>query len=333
MNCYPYVSLIIRPENFVKRIEEIRKFHPCLKPITKIKQELHIEHIGIVPNEWLTEQSFVLVDKKDISEIIDVFQEDNIINAKWSHDTYTSKEMFELKKETMQHSSLKDQRRQLAENCKPISQFRSSLMITMIKLYKPHYILDFCSGWGSRLLAALAYNDHVHYYCGIDPNPDLFDGYKKMINILIPDKNDRKKYNMICDCAESCDIPDSPHKSGLYDMVITSPPYYDSEIYSDNPNQSIIKYKNLEDWYTNFLLKASINAIRKLNENSHFIISINDTKTDSYVNRYIKDISSIIELEYVGVFCVTNDERNLTGMQPIFVWKKLSKNIVMPSKK
>jgi len=322
---YPYVKNFLYLETFIKRIEEIRKFHP---QILYVKEMPELEHLGKL-ERFEKDKYTVLVENQNDSiksiEIVDVFQEQEIIKANWNGKISLEK-AFDINKYELNKSedkTLMEKRCMLRTFAKPISRFRPTLMINLIKIYRPHYILDFCAGWGDRLLGALVYDSCIRYYCGIDPNKNLFNGYNKMIDTFIDSKKDKQKYNMVCDCAENCDIPDPPNKSRKYDMIMTSPPYFDLEVYEDNNKQSINKYKTLDEWYTNFLLKSTKNAVMKLDKYGHMIISINDNGKDKYVERYIADVTKMVELKFVDLIYVTNDKNNLKGCQPLLVWQKI----------
>jgi hypothetical protein len=344
---YPYVSQFLRQNTFWKRIEEIRKFNV---KIEQLALQPEIEHIGLFSSQNYINFSkngkyTVLVEDIKASakytQIVDVFQEKLIVRAHYNGRLSLNQVYEENKNKIKSGVKPKHMIQFLHSLAKPISRFRPTLMISFIKMYRPHYILDFCSGWGDRLFSALMYNDKIKYYCGIDPNKNLFSGYNAMIQALITEKKDRKKYQMVCDCAESADIPKTPAKSGLYDMIITSPPYYDHEIYDDidlKQKQSITKYKTLDDWYENFLLKSTKNALERLAIGGFLIISINDTGKHKYVTKYFDDITRMFCMKYIDLIYITNtiqynsymqdlkqsNEATLRGCQPIFVWQKTS---------
>ena len=55
---------------------------------------------------------------------------------------------------------------------KPCNNFRISVCLEVLKLFKPKKWLDISAGWGDRLLSALLYTP-LELYCGVDPNPCL----------------------------------------------------------------------------------------------------------------------------------------------------------------
>lgn len=331
---YPLVSSFLRLNTFLNRMKEIKKFHPQIKE-TEVQPQ--IEHLGTFESKYFNPKKYkILIENSKYTlrytQIVDIFQEEQIIRAHYN-GKLSLHEAFEDNKELIDKTDDPIKKRQMLHTItKSISRFRPTLMVALIKIYRPRYILDFCSGWGDRLLGALVYDNKIKYYCGIDPNKKLFNSYEVMIKSFIPEKSNRQKYNMICDCAEDCDIPKSPAKNKTYDMVITSPPYYDHEVYSDDTNQSAKKYDSLETWFDNFLLKASHNAINNLSEDGYFIISINDTNKYQYTLKYFEAITSLSNMQFVDLYHTIDDvhykkyntQQEKLVCQPIFVWQKKS---------
>ena len=57
-------------------------------------------------------------------------------------------------------------------------------------------------------------------------------------------------------CSGSEDVSENEEfkkYKGKVDFIFTSPPYFSAEIYSDEPTQSSIKYKEYDSWRDNFL--------------------------------------------------------------------------------
>jgi len=62
------------------------------------------------------------------------------------------------------------------------SSFDPAIALHIFRKFESKRILDFCAGWGDRLIAAIAHNAS---YTGIDINGDLFKGYKDCIDQLV----------------------------------------------------------------------------------------------------------------------------------------------------
>ena len=70
----------------------------------------------------------------------------------------------------------------------------------------------------------------------------------------------------------------SKHK-GDVDLCFTSPPYFNKEIYSDDKEQSAIKFPNYEDWLSGFLEPTIKTYFDLLKEYRYCLINIADLKT------------------------------------------------------
>lgn len=119
-------------------------------------------------------------------------------------------------------------------------------------------VLDPCGGWGDRLLGALA-SGVVSTITVVDPNPLLHPGYTAMA-LLEP----AVSVKAICAPFEFADV-----EPELFDVVFTSPPFYDKERYwapgsagqaesLPGPRDPATWQKHwLEQWYVPFLSKAA----------------------------------------------------------------------------
>ena len=70
-----------------------------------------------------------------------------------------------------------------------------------------------------------------------------------------------------------------PTLTGTYDLAITSPPYYNLEIYSDEDTQSH-QYGSYKEWVEKFLKPVVFGVIDRLKEDGHSCWSVKNIKTD-----------------------------------------------------
>jgi DNA modification methylase len=89
-------------------------------------------------------------------------------------------------------------------------------------------------GWGGRLVGACALN--VPHYIGIDANTNLKTPYKHMVEFLQP----QTQTKITTLFQNALDVDYSKLK---YDMVFTSPPYYNIEKY-----QNTTAYTTRDEW-------------------------------------------------------------------------------------
>ena len=136
---------------------------------------------------------------------------------------------------------------------KPCNNFRISVCLEVLKLFKPKKWLDISAGWGDRLMSALLYQP-LEVYCGVDPNPCLHPYYQEMIKTLDP--NGKKECILIKDGFETAVLPNIK-----FDLVFSSPPFFDLEIYSTASANSLVKYKGEDGWFNGFLMPSIYKAI------------------------------------------------------------------------
>jgi hypothetical protein len=161
------------------------------------------------------------------------------------------------------------------------STFKASVVRFVVKKLAGRRVLDFSSGWGDRLAGLLSLQDEIEYYVGVDPNYQLQQGYADMIAALATPAN-AGKFVMIESPFETCDVPARAAERGLppdvrFDLVFTSPPYFDYERYGDGKNSSVTTYPSYVDWVVRFLFVSLRRAWDLLEDNGNLALSIGDT--------------------------------------------------------
>lgn len=145
-----------------------------------------------------------------------------------------------------------------------INIFRPLMAMEVYAKYQPTAVLDFCAGWGGRLVGACALN--VKEYIGIEINKDLEESYTKLTSFM--KEEERKvdtKIKMYFEDATKFDF-----SKIVYDMVLTSPPYYSLEKY---PNNEI--YKSKKEMNAQFYEPLIKNSYKYLKPGGHFCLNIN----------------------------------------------------------
>jgi 16S rRNA G966 N2-methylase RsmD len=128
--------------------------------------------------------------------------------------------------------------------------------LTKSTMYRPHLakailsnlegdrVIDPCCGWGGRLLGAISSNKH---YTGFEPNKKTYDNLKRLVSFL----NIEDKVTLYNDVIENI----SKYNLNKFDILLTSPPYFNLEIYCDDKRQSENLYNNYNDWSLKWLNK------------------------------------------------------------------------------
>jgi len=119
-------------------------------------------------------------------------------------------------------------------------------------------VLDVCAGWGGRMIGAKSVGIKVHY-TGIDPCAKTYEALR-----AIRDELGLTNVTLINQPAEVALQELDPGPGATYDIALTSPPYYNLEIYSDEPTQSVSSSEldGYQTWLNKFLNPVIAGVIR-----------------------------------------------------------------------
>lgn len=135
------------------------------------------------------------------------------------------------------------------------TMYRPQMMKLACIKYQPSRVLDPCAGWGGRMLGAVSYGAH---YVAFEPNTTTYDNLNKIVDFL----GIQHSVTLICDDARNMAQYDIPK----VDLVLTSPPYFDLEVYAHEDTQSIKDMNSYQDWADGFLREIIKLGIDHLNE-------------------------------------------------------------------
>jgi len=152
-------------------------------------------------------------------------------------------------------------------------------------------VVDFCAGFGSRMLGAIS-SDHVASYKACEPCTKTYAGLKAILSdaeqILI-DK---------CDISEKAQIYNTDalsFLSGVDDasanLVFTSPPYFNTEMYDSSRSQSSVAFHNYGDWLESWLRGCVVESLRILEPGG--VLAINIANSGPY--KMADDLVSMLE--------------------------------------
>ncbi len=130
-------------------------------------------------------------------------------------------------------------------------------------------VLDPCAGWGGRLIG---FSTIVNNYECFEPAAKTAEGLVKLTDFI---KLFRPEFNAIIHCLP---FEESILQEGSYDFALTSPPYYDTEEYSDEETNSLNRYKTFELWTEEFYLPLIRKTMTALKSGSYFILNIGNRK-------------------------------------------------------
>ena len=141
-------------------------------------------------------------------------------------------------------------------------------------------ILDFSAGWGDRLFAACVGQNK---YIGLDPNINN----RQVYDTIIRNHGTPTHQRVITTGAEY--LPDQTLKQNMselgiqqFDLIATSPPYYDYEIYSDTA-QSAMGFIDAQRWLIFWLGQVIYKYIPFLRSGGYLALYIQDTDRNAFV--------------------------------------------------
>jgi 16S rRNA G966 N2-methylase RsmD len=151
-----------------------------------------------------------------------------------------------------------------------ISIFKPIIAKSIYCKFNPTSILDFTMGWGGRMVGACSLD--IQNYIGIDLNKKL----KKPLTNMSKFLNDYSKTNIKLIFKDALLVD---YKKLYYDFVLTSPPYYNIELYSGT------KKRTIEEWNKNFYEPLFYKTFDGLQKDGIYCLNIPD---DVYKNVCLK---------------------------------------------
>lgn len=145
-------------------------------------------------------------------------------------------------------------------------------------LYKSHLVnkdgrhskvLDPCGGWGGRMIGCSVVCDN---YTAYEPATRTAEGLTALAEFI---RSINPSFNADVNCQP---YEDSDEKPGYYDFALTSPPYYDTEQYSDEETNSCNRYPTFQEWAEKFFTPMIDKTIRQLKPGQPFIFNVGDRK-------------------------------------------------------
>lgn len=205
-----------------------------------------------------------------------------------------------------------------------ISNFRPTAAAAIYDVLLPFdesIVWDPCMGYGGRLLGAVK-ADKVKMYIGTEPNTATF-------NKLTVIKNELQQTAQ--GSAMNYDLINSPLEdyenlscNGV-DLVFTSPPYFDTEKYSNETTQSWVRYSDYEQWKEKFLKVLIDKAFYCLRPKTGILaLNVKDCKNcidleSSTINYALK---RGFVLKRVHKYLLSNYNGKRSNFEPIFeFWK------------
>ena len=199
-------------------------------------------------------------------------------------------------------------------NTQSVSNFRPTSAKALYDYFADNGVVwDMCGGFGGRLLGFQVSN--AKKYITTEPSTKTYVGLTKMKRDYIT--KEAEIYHCGCEYYK-------PQKESL-DFCFTSPPYFDTEHYSNEDTQSYIKYPTNELWVNEFLKTMFKHCYHGLKQGKHMAINIANVKS-------FKDLEqqTILTAQSVGFTHIDTYYYLLSSLskkskfkyEPVFIFKK-----------
>jgi hypothetical protein len=160
-----------------------------------------------------------------------------------------------------------------------VTKYRAVTSKAIIQFYGSERILDPCAGWGGRMLGCLAAGPNCAYV-GCEPDPQTAQGLRNILADPAIPAAVRARAQVFEKPAEvALAQTHSDSDLGLFDMVLTSPPYFNLELYTAG-QQSTNTYPTWEGWTEQWLKPVILGCLAHLKPGGVSCWSVKNFKTD-----------------------------------------------------
>ena len=197
-------------------------------------------------------------------------------------------------------------------NLGSIVMFKSTTAKYLYKKYGASHVLDPTAGWGGRMLGAWALDID---YTGIDTNLELRPAYDGMIDFLNKEQEldtelfetQTSQLKMIFESCLDVDFSQIP-----YDMVLTSPPYINLELY-----EHMDPWQSDELFYKDFFLPLFEKCLKHIKQGGNVCFNISPKMYEDALKHGLPECDSEENLlQQLG------QQKGKKKQDKIYIWQK-----------
>lgn len=145
-------------------------------------------------------------------------------------------------------------------------------------------VLDYSCGFGTRLLGLMSCDFKDVKYFGYEPNTETFNGLINMIDCF--------KFNAhIKKCGSEEEIFEEK-----MDLAMSSPPYFNQEVYSEEPNQCYNRFPEYDKWLEGYWRGTVKNISTMLKPDGIFGVNIGN-QSNEFMQRLERDLNRVVAEE------------------------------------
>ncbi|CAJ1360415.1 unnamed protein product [Effrenium voratum] len=196
-----------------------------------------------------------------------------------------------------------------------IANFPALVAAALYRRFAPGGVVyDPCAGWGGRLLGARL--GGVKKYIACEPSSQTFDGLQEFAQLLAPLDVELHPCG-----SEDLDLTEQ------VDMAFTSPPYFNTEWYSDEQTQSHIRFPTVEKWRAGFLQPTLSKMAAAVRPGGHLLLSVTKRRSHRRAGLDLEaDVQQMVsELGLVQEPTLRMQRAGSADARPIYVWRKRKK--------
>ena len=199
-------------------------------------------------------------------------------------------------------------------NLGSIVMFKSTTAKYLYRKYGATHVLDPTAGWGGRMLGAWALDID---YTGIDTNTELKPAYDSMIDFLDKEQEfdsnlfetEASNLQMIYESCLDVDFSEIP-----YDMVLTSPPYINLELY-----EHMEPWQSDEAFYKDFFLPLFEKCLKHIKIGGNVCFNISPKMYEDALKHGLPECDSEEDLlQQLG------QQKGKKKQDKIYIWQKNS---------
>lgn len=244
----PIISSELETVNFYSNYEEIilKKDWMDLKHWNPSVTEIaSTQRIGMKLCEQFFPNFYDIENKKGVS-FKSLWKSDNLQKVlKWNRKSHITPYLSEIKRGIYFNFNLAKS-----------TMFRPQLAKMIVSGLGAKRVLDPCAGWGGRMLGCVSADCE---YIAFEPNIETYTNLINLSQFLGIDD----KVKIFNDSALNM----NQYDIGVVDLILTSPPYFDLEVYSHENTQSIKGCDSYDIWLDKFLNPLIELSLSHLKEN------------------------------------------------------------------
>jgi 16S rRNA G966 N2-methylase RsmD len=177
------------------------------------------------------------------------------------------------------------------------TMFRPQMAKLTCLQYAPKNVLDPCAGWGGRMIGTVA--SGANYYA-FEPNTETYNNLMALATYL----NIHSKVHIFHDDALKMDDYDFP----TVDMVITSPPYFDVEVYNHEKTQSVTNHNSYESWKDGFFVPLMAKCEQRLSRTGVSCWNVGKVGKND-MSKDVFDFHSSLNYNHINTLSVVSSKR------------------------